>query len=154
MIRNIKKLFDASFAQDRDDPPSEEALRLAAAALLFEVSRADFDIHDAELAPIEELITQHFQVPPDEAELLLKLAHERAEQATSLHDFTSLINAHWTPAQRLQLIEFMWRVAYADTRLDDHELHLMRKIGRLLYIPHRQFINAKLRAKSAAQVAQ
>jgi uncharacterized tellurite resistance protein B-like protein len=41
----------------------------------------------------------------------------------------------------------MWQVVYTDGRLDDHELHLMRKIQRLLHIPQRDFIAAKLRHK-------
>ena len=49
--------------------------------------------------------------------------------------FTTLINQNWSETERVNLMEKMWRVVYADGRLDDHELHLMRKIQRLLHIP-------------------
>jgi uncharacterized tellurite resistance protein B-like protein len=41
----------------------------------------------------------------------------------------------------------MWRVAYADERLDAHELHLMHRIADLLHVPHPDSIAAKMRAK-------
>ena len=41
----------------------------------------------------------------------------------------------------------MWQVVYADAELSAHEHHVMRKIADLLYIPHGDYIAAKLRAK-------
>ena len=35
-------------------------------------------------------------------------------------------------------------------RLDKHELHLMRKVQRLLYISHKPFIEGKLKARDEA----
>ena len=43
----------------------------------------------------------------------------------------------------------MWRVAYADARLSAHEMHVVRKIADLLYVPHAAYIAAKMRAKEA-----
>ena len=59
----------------------------------------------------------------------------------------TLINSDWTEQQRIELVEHMWQIAWMDEQLDDHEVHLMRKIQRLLYIPHKKFIGAKLRAR-------
>ena len=75
------------------------------------------------------------------------MAQEQVRESTGLHGFTSMINQHWSEQQRLDLVEQMWRVVYADGRLDDHELHLMRKIQRLLHIPQKDFVSAKLRHK-------
>jgi uncharacterized tellurite resistance protein B-like protein len=41
-------------------------------------------------------------------------------------------------------------VAYADADLSAHEQHVVRKIADLLYVPHRAYIAAKLRARDAA----
>ena len=57
------------------------------------------------------------------------------------------MNENWSTTARIELVEFMWRVAYADDKLDDHEVHLMRKIARLLHIPHKKFIGAKFKAR-------
>ncbi len=80
---------------------------------------------------------------------MLDLAEQEARDATSLHGFVSLINKNWSEEQRIELVEYMWQVAYSDQKFNDHEVHLMRKIQRLLYVPHKQFIGAKLRARDA-----
>jgi uncharacterized tellurite resistance protein B-like protein len=148
MIERIRKFFDANLGTPKSgQAPSAEALQLAAVALMFEVGRSDFEVDAAELEHITEAVRGQFQISDEQTRVLLELAREHAEHATSLHGFTSLINDHWTLEQKLQLVEYMWRVAYADRHLNDHEVHLMRKIARLLYIPHRQFITAKLRAR-------
>ncbi len=146
MIHAIRKFFDSRVAAP-DSGPSEHQLQLAAAALLFEVSRSDFSTDDSERTKIHDLVQTQFSLSEDETETLMQLAEQQAEHATSLHGFTSLINDHWSLEQKIGLVEFMWRVAYADEHLDAHELHLMRKLGSLLYIPHQQFVAAKLRAK-------
>ena len=96
---------------------------------------------------IESLVNQQFGLDKSSASALLELAESAAREATDLHGFTALINANWSLDEREKLVEWMWRVVYADGRLDDHEVHLMRKIQRLLHIPHRRFIATKLRHK-------
>jgi len=136
--------------QVRDDSnDTKDAVRLAAAALLFEAAMSDYDLGDEERTTIQQLVRQQFDLSDKDANALAALAHERVRESTGLHGFTSLINEHWSEKDRLNLVEQMWRVVYADGRLDDHELHLMRKIQRLLHIPQRDFVGAKLRHKPA-----
>lgn len=146
MIKTLKKFFDDNLAEI-DEQPSEHEQRLAAAALLFEISRSDFDVDELERKRIGELVAREFDLSEEETGELMQLAEQQAVDSTSLHEFTSLINEHWPLEQRVRLIEYMWRVAFADHELSEHELHLMRKVGRLLYIPHKQFIAAKIRAR-------
>ena len=147
MIDAIGEFFRTRL-QVRDDPLAvEESLRLAAAALLFETALADYDLGDTERSTIHALVCSQFSLSDVDSKALLALAESQVKEATDLYGFTSLINKHWTEQQRLTLVEQMWRVVYADGRLDDHELHLMRKIQRLLHIPQRDFVAAKLRHK-------
>lgn len=147
MIQALKQFFDDQLNPTTDEQPSQHALQIAAAALLFEISRSDHDISADERDKITELVKAQFELTDGETRELLDIAEQEAHDATSLHGFVTLINANWSQQQRLQLVEFMWQVAYSDQRLDDHEVHLMRKLQRLLYIPHKQFIGAKLRAR-------
>ena len=135
-------------AQD-DNSGLEASLRLASAALLFETAMADYDLGEQERKTIQSLVCEQFSLAQADAETLLALAEDQAREATGLHGFTSLINQHWSEKDRLNLVEQMWRIVYADARLDDHELHLMRKIQRLLHIPQKDFVAAKLRHKPA-----
>lgn len=144
MLKAVKDFFEQNL---KEEEISDDKLNLAAAALLFEVGRSDYAVDQNEREKIRRLVEEHFHIEERDIERLIVLAEKEANDATSLHGFTSLIVDHWTEADRIQLAEMMWKVAYADGKLDDHEVHLMRKIQRLLYIPHKQFIAGKLRAK-------
>jgi uncharacterized tellurite resistance protein B-like protein len=149
MIDAIRKFFDDHFDRKSEERGSERSLRLATAALLFEVASADYALDPAEQGLIKRLVEQRFALGEEETSELLSLAEEASREAPGLHGFTVLINEHWSMAERTRLVEQMWEVVYADGRLDDHEQHLMRKVQRLLHVPYRDYIVAKLRQKPA-----
>ena len=149
MIAGLQEFFHARVSLQGTRETRDEALRLAAAALLFEAAISDYELGAAERETIKKLVAEQFNISDAETVTLIELAEQAAKEATGLHGFTSLINTHWDESQRVTLVDQMWRVVYADGRLDDHELHLMRKIQRLLHIPHAEYVAAKLRHKSA-----
>jgi uncharacterized tellurite resistance protein B-like protein len=78
---------------------------------------------------------------------LWQLAQEEARSATSLFQFTSLINSSYGYPEKIRLLHHMWEVAWADGRVDRYEEHLIRKVADLLYLSHGDFIRAKLASK-------
>ncbi len=147
MIDAIGEFFRDRLQVQKNSDSAEDAVRLAAAALLFEVAMSDYDVGEEERTTIQQLVREQFDLDDTDASVLATLAQQRVRESVGLHGFTSLINQHWSEKDRLNLVEQMWRVVYADGRLDDHELHLMRKIQRLLHIPQKDFVSAKLRHK-------
>jgi uncharacterized tellurite resistance protein B-like protein len=151
MLRKIRNFFDQRIqsggAQAGDD---RHALQLATAALLIEVMRADSDIHDAERHALTAAIQARFELMPEETAALLRLAEEEAAQATDYYQFTALINEHFTPAQKAQVIENMWRVAAADREIDRFERTLVHKVADLLHVPRATQIAARERALRGA----
>ena len=147
MIDAIGEFFRDRLQVQKNSDSAEDAVRLAAAALLFEVAMSDYDLGEEERTTIQQLVREQFDLNDTDATVLATLAQQRVRESIGLHGFTSLINQHWSEKDRLNLVEQMWRVVYADGRLDDHELHLMRKIQRLLHIPQKDFVRAKLRHK-------
>ena len=147
MIDTIQQFFRDRMMPAGVESSADDALRVAAAALLFEAALSDFGLDETERQKIGDLIRVQFHLDEAESRDLLALAERQAEAATDLHTFTSLINAHWDEGQRSTLIDHMWQVVFADGKLDDHELHLMRKIQRLLHIPHAEYVAARLRHK-------
>lgn len=153
MLKTVQSFFSRHIYREMSDDDLEHAQQLAAAALLFEVSRSDNNIHDTEKERIEAIVRSSFALSDEEVETLMDLAREQVRDASSLYGFTSLINEHWSIDQRVHLAGLMWQVAFADGRLDDHEVHLMRKIEKLLHIPHKRFIGAKLKAREGADTS-
>ena len=147
MIDAIRQFFSEHIEGNEAVEDSEHELRLAAAALMYETAMADYDLDQEEQTLIQKLVSEQFELTKTEADELLALAQSQVKDATDLHGFTRLINRNWTLEERTLLVDRMWQVVYADRRLDDHELHLMRKIQRLLHIPHRDFVASKLRHK-------
>ena len=147
MIDAISEFFRDRLQVQKNSDSAEDAARLAAAALLFEAAMSDYDLGEEERTTIQQLVREQFDLDDTDASVLATLAQQRVRKSVGLHGFTSLINQHWSEKDRLNLVEQMWRVVYADGRLDDHELHLMRKIQRLLHIPQKDFVSAKLRHK-------
>ena len=147
MIDAIREFFRDRLQVQKNSDSTEDAARLAAAALLFEAAMSDYDLGEEERMTIQQLVREQFDLDGADASALTALAQQQVRESVGLHGFTSLINQHWSEKDRLNLVEQMWRVVYADGRLDDHELHLMRKIQRLLHIPQNDFVSAKLRHK-------
>jgi uncharacterized tellurite resistance protein B-like protein len=146
MIKLIRTLFEQ---RPRESAESQQHnLRLAAAALLVETLRADFTQDTAELTKLIQLLTISLQLGQDEVRELVSAAEQHVDDATSLYEFTRVINAHCDAEQKLQLISAMWLVAYADGDLDKYEEHLIRQVAELTFVPHRDYIQCKLAAQN------
>jgi len=149
MLAQIKRFFDRNLlaGASADEGNAEHALRLAVGALLLEVVRLDGEDSAEEREAVETAVLHHFDLSGQEAEALLKLAEDERREATDYFQFTSLINRHYTPERKIELIERLWSIAYSDATLHPYEEHLVRKIADLLYVAHGDFIAAKLRAR-------
>ncbi|MEQ8689760.1 MAG: TerB family tellurite resistance protein, partial [Pseudomonadales bacterium] len=108
------------------------------------------DIDPAEVATMQQTLCQTFELDPAHVEELTAKARKLHEEAVGLHEFTSALNEHMDHETKYQVILAMWRVAYADQRIDALEEHIIRRTADLLYVSHSRFIDAKLKAKAAA----
>jgi uncharacterized tellurite resistance protein B-like protein len=142
MLGRLQSYFRERLAPGADDDP-EHRRNLAAAALLIEVARADFEFDDDEQRAIETLLEQTLDLEPGEIAELVRLAHDESRDATSLHQFTRLVNESHSLDDKKRLMEALWRVAYADGRLDKYEEQLLRRIADLLHLRHAEFMRAK-----------
>lgn len=122
-------------------------LRLAAAALLVEVMRADPEVREEERTVARAALQGTFGLSLVETEELLRLAEAEADAATSLFEFTSLVDKGLSREEKKRIVELLWLVAFADSEKHPLEEHLIRRIAGLLHVPHPDFIDAKLRAR-------
>lgn len=152
MLKSIRDFFDQRIGGAAPARDPQHALRLATAALLAEMVRIDREVTPEEQALAQRAIRERFGLSEAETTELLALADAEVRQSTDYYQFTSLINRGFSQADKEQVIELLWRVAYADAELSAHELHLMRKVAGLLHVPDSAYIAAKMRAKAAAGV--
>ncbi|MBQ0711780.1 MAG: TerB family tellurite resistance protein [Porticoccus sp.] len=141
MIDRLKQFFTAEIANKEGG--SEHQQQLAAASLMVEIMVIDRQLESSERHVIQQLLQKQFELSDGEIERLIELAHQEVEEATSLFQFTRLINDHFKAEEKVGLVENLWRVAYADDHLDKHEEAMIRRIADLLYVSHSDFIRAK-----------
>jgi uncharacterized tellurite resistance protein B-like protein len=153
MLRALIDLFQPAGPGTTAPENLEHELQLAAAVLLVEVMRADPQLGAAERAAAVAALRQHFPLAEGELVRLMALAEATARTANDFYRFTSAVNDGFSHPQKVQLVEYLWTVAYADGHLDAHENHLIAKVAGLLHVTHGEYIAAKLHAKQAARPA-
>jgi len=151
MLRAIQDYFRQKIEPDMQAGPDQHGLQLATAALLFEMLRADEDEHPEERRTLELALQTCFSLDESETRQLAQLAEREATESVSLYQFTGLINRHFSPDEKIRVVEMLWQVAYADARLDRYEEALVRKIAELIHVPHREFMQAKHRVVEAVR---
>ena len=146
MFDRLRQLL-SSGAEDRPTPHrhSFEERQLAAAALLVEAASMDSDFGAAERATIGGLLQSRFGLSGAEADELLAEAEEAASESVQWQGFTSAVKDGFAPEERVQVIEMLWEVVYADGQLHDYEASLLRRITGLLYVPDRDSGEARKR---------
>jgi uncharacterized tellurite resistance protein B-like protein len=95
------------------------------------------------------LLMARFDLSEAEAQTLLETARAQVDKASQLFGFTRVVNDRFTSEQRIELMEMLWQVAYADGRLDDYEANLMRRISGLIHVSDRESGQARKRALSS-----
>lgn len=151
MFSALKQFFEQKLvlACDDSDAQCEKKIELATAALMFELMKTDTQIDPRERQALAEILDETFSLDDVALKELLQLAETAAQDATSLYEFTSLVNEHFDYEQRVKLMENLWRIAFADRKLDRYEEHMIRKVGDLVYLRHSDFIRTKLQVRES-----
>ena len=144
MLRELREIFNNTLASSEEGSEDRDhVLRLATATLLIEVVRADHEEDLAENRAVFSQLKAFFELSEEETSLLVKEAEEEADHAVSLQTFTRNLHESLSVREKHAVIEMLWRVALADSHLDKHEDHLVRKVAGLLYVSHRDLIRIR-----------
>lgn len=152
MLHILKEFFAQLTGPGEEVEAAQTAQRiqLATAVLLVEVLRAEPMLEAAERSAVLHALHARFQLPDDALSELMALAQDTAKTAYDYQHFTGLLNDHFTQAEKIEVVEAMWQVAYADAHLDANENHVISKVAGLLHVTHGEYIAAKMRAKEMA----
>jgi uncharacterized tellurite resistance protein B-like protein len=150
MIDDIRKFFTEKLLPADSDKEEDriKGIQYATAALLIELAKADFDQDDLERALIFAMLRDTFDLDDDQLNGLVDMADQATDDAHDVFQFTQLVNDEYKYEDKALLVENLWRVAYADGRVDRYEEQFIRKVSGLLHVSHSDFIKAKLTAGS------
>lgn len=145
MISRIHAFFEKinQEASAQKEALSLSELHIATAALLFEVATIDRHLDETELQALSTTLSSRFSLTQEELNELIEQAKTESSEASSLYQFTQLINQHCSDDEKYSLACGLWEVAYADSVLDKHEEHIIRRIADLIHLRHSDFIRAK-----------
>lgn len=146
MLQRLKSfLAGDTSAQDVELSPEDE-LVAAAVAVFVEAALLDGGFGDDERQIILQLMTERFEIPEAEAGSLIDSAASDAEHANKLYSATRTIRDGFGIEERIDVMEMLWQVAYADGVLHDYEANLVRRVAGLLYVQDQDNGRARKRA--------
>lgn len=152
MLRALKNFLDETFSGEPAAVPGFERrnFAVAVASLLHEATRVDLDENPAEYAAARRALADLCGAGEEEVDALLAEGRTKAERLTSYFAPVSVVKRDFSLPQRIRFVEHLWRIAYADGRLDQYEDHFVRKIAHLLYVPNTQAMLARSRVQKKA----
>ena len=134
--------------KDQSSSNSSFEIELTAAVLAYEIARADGDVSSDELSVLMEEIEIIAKKVGKEKSEILKIVEVYSHDSISFHEFIEDINKNYSKDQKLSLIDFLWKTAYADGRLEVNEERLVRRIADLIKIKHIEVLKLKNLSKN------
>ena len=147
MLDLIKKTLGLGNESESINAPKKAKVELIASVLLLEAAHSDYECSEKEMEHVVETIVALFGIQDEHVSELMELAHSERKQAVDLHHFTRMANKNLRRDEKIDILEAVWRIIHADGHIDKYEEHYARKLTDLLRLDHRDFINAKLKAK-------
>ncbi len=145
MLQRLKLFIGGADSGEAKDAAPDE-LHLAVAVMLVEAARMDERFDDGERTAIARLIETRLELPADDAEALVDAATEVADEMGELWTFARVVKDRYSHDERVEMIEMLWEVAYADGELHHYEANLLRRIAGLIYVSDRESGLARKRA--------
>ena len=145
MLKAVAHFFEQLVAPSpAPQPPDED---LAIAALLIEVATSDGKFEEGEHAALRHLLEKQFHCPTAEILALIEQATASHRDSVCLYAYTSVVKQASADV-RERVIYGLWKIAFADGRLDPYEEASIRKVAELLYVSHSDFVRTKLQAQA------
>ena len=131
------------------DIPETELRKLSlAGGLMARVAWVDREIQDAELTSISAVIQEHWGLPDIQAALVAEIAASEISKGVDYYRLAREFFLVTSAEERLTFVEVLFAVADGHAGVSYDETEEIRQIAHLLKLTHRQFIDAKLRAKN------
>ena len=134
--------FRKSNIETHEEVPSFE-IELTAAVLAYEIARIDGDVSLSELNVLmSEIKAISNKVGKKETEIL-EIIETYSSDSVSFYEFIEDINKNYTKNEKLSLLKFMWKIAYADGKLEVDEERLIRRLANMIKIKNIEVLKLK-----------
>jgi uncharacterized tellurite resistance protein B-like protein len=136
MFERLQKFLQGLGAEEttrftRDDP------RVAAAALFFHVIDADGVVEPEESKKVKELLSSSYGLDGVELQKLIDAGKQAEDESIDFYAFTSVLKRHLDAEQRVQFIELLWELVYADGVRQELEDNVVWRVAELMSVSDR-----------------
>ena len=140
--------FKKEHSNEENQKDEAFELELTAAVLAYEIARIDGIVSDEELdVLIEEIKKISNKVNKQESEII-KIIEIYSNDSVSFFEFVEDINKNYSKEEKLRLLGFMWKIAYADGKLEVDEERLIRRLADLIKVKDLDVLKLKDQFKS------
>jgi len=143
MLKTIASLLEKLGEPANDPKLGDNDLNIASAALLVHAMAVDGTISEPETERLHTIIADHLALTPTQVNRLLIEAERQEREAIDIYRFTSILRDRLTLEQKRDIIALMWRVVFADGKLDALEDNLIWRTAELLAVPTRDRMQLK-----------
>lgn len=150
MIKTLGQVLDNLMAGDSAKEESEKLddTRLAAAALLVHASTIDGYVEEAETERLQAVLKERYGLSDDQLHELVVAAERSERDAVDIYSFTSKLKKALSEDERLEIIEMMWEIAFADGEIHGYEENLIWRTAELLGVSSRERIRARKKVEA------
>ena len=145
MFRALTDLFQPS----RPEPLAPSDARIALAALMVRVAKADHDYDAREIERILSVLMHRYGISREDADSLRQKAEDLEANAPDTVRFTRAIKEAVPHEDREEVVEALWAIALADGSRDAGEDGVLRLVVNLLGVTDRDSALARQRVLSA-----
>lgn len=125
--------------------------RVAAAALLINLTGADGVVTDAEKRSLHDVLKGRFDLDEAETADLIEAGRTREADAIDLYGFTSVLKRSLDERGRAGVVEMMWEIVFADGAAHELEDNIVWRAADLLGVPDRERVELKRRIAARAR---
>ena len=118
-------------------------IELTASVLAYELARSDGEITNDELSILMEEITEIAEKVGKDKDEIFNIIEIYSKDSISFHEFVEDINRNYSKEEKINLLKFMWKMAYADNKLDIDEERLIRRMADLIRIKDIEVLKLK-----------
>ena len=140
------KLFKNLFkTKEIEEESKDSSIQKSICSLMIEVAYADNQLDESELKVMANSLSK-LDIEEEEIQEIVDAILQSLKNQF-LYEHTRILNDQLDYDQKKEVLNSVWAIAFADGEMDKHEEHLIRRIADLLYLNHKDFINAKLNQK-------
>lgn len=153
MFDRIQSFFQnlGQSGSSKDFAPDD--LRVAVAALCYQVMEADGTVSDVERRRLRELLQEHYKLSAGNLDALMDAGREAGSEAVDYYRFTADINRQLDEDQRIELIGILWDIVYADGERNEMEDHVIWRVADLLGVSVRDRVLQRQQAATHVNIS-